>query len=85
MLSVLRINRSFMQYMRKHHAQEARQQFIMTVVEEESAAPAASTIRRAACRPPHPPLRPQGQGVAVGLATARVQSGRFTGTELYSC
>ena len=45
MLSVLRINRRFMQIMRSLYAKEANQQFNLTVVEEEedtAAAPAAS-------------------------------------------
>ena len=38
MLTVLRINRKFMQHMRAHYSKEAKQQFKMTTVPEESGA-----------------------------------------------
>ena len=36
MLAVLRINRTFMEYMRTHYSKEAKQQFMMTAVPDES-------------------------------------------------
>ena len=36
MLSVLRINRGWMEYMRAHHAEEAKQQFNQTVIDVEA-------------------------------------------------
>ena len=67
MLTVLRINRKFMEHMRAHYSKEAKQQFKMTTVPEESGAqPAvvppnpAATPQTATDTPPRTPHRARG-------------------------
>ena len=60
MCSVLRINRGFMEYARKHHAEAAMQQFNKTVVDD--AAPTAP------CPAPQPPAAAASAGAGPSSA-----------------
>ena len=51
MLTVLRINRGWMEYMRAHHAEEAKQQFNQTVIDVEASEAAAASAAPPAAAP----------------------------------
>ena len=57
MLSVLRINRPFMQYARAHYAEAAKQQFNKTIVDDSGAGDSGADAGAPATALP-PPGRP---------------------------
>ena len=73
MLSVLRINRPFMQYARAHYAEAAKQQFNKTIVDDSGAGDSGADAGAPAAALPPPAARaPQRAPTAGSSSTEEV-------------